>query len=365
MRAVSMILGGVLSVGGLAGCAADLTEESSEANVDELRATTLSFFAYSSFDIPADIGARETRVVFRDRASFRAFFRRDAPDGVDFRRQWLVYYSAGVLPRADYRASIYRMSLSATGRTVSITTELASPGSTCRGGGAPTRHHVLAVFDRPRNNPDTRFLRRATTLDCRAAAGQDCRDTAACQPGLQCTGIPGDGSSPLGVCQDLTQVPGQGEPCMNHGGCEPFSTQLLCGGGSETERTGTCVAAWMGNTFSAEVNRAIPDGRGAAESTIVVRGLATVPTDVSIQPMITHGRKRDLRMTLINPLGTEVVIFNREGEGWWIPGDRITVRNAPSDEPVNGRWTLRVEDLAAGTAGTFDSWTMDVISRWD
>ena len=86
--------------------------------------------------------------------------------------------------------------------------------------------------------------------------------------------------------------------------------------------------------------------------------------DVSVPPMITHGRKRDLRMTLINPLGTEVVIFNREGEGWWIPGDRIRGQ-APGDEPVNGRWTLRVEDLAAGTSGTFDRWTLDVISRWD
>ena len=47
------------------------------------------------------------------------------------------------------------------------------------------------------------------------------------------------------------------------------------------------------------------------------------------------------------------------------PGDRINVRNFASDEPVNGRWTLRVEDLAAGTSGTFDSWEMDIISRWD
>jgi len=361
----SMVFSVLVGLGGLAGCAADVELDEAGAGVDELRATSLSFFAYPSFDIPADIGARETRVVFRDRASFRTFFRRDAPDGVDFRRQWLVYYSAGVLPRADYRASIDRMSLSATGRTLSITTELASPGDTCRGRATPTRHHVLAVVDRPRNNPETRFLRRSSTLDCRAAAGQDCRDDAACQPGLRCTGVPQDGSSPLGVCQDLTRVRGEGEPCMNYGDCEPFSTQLLCGGGSETERSGTCVAAWMGTTLSAAVNRAIPDGRGAATSTVIVRGLATAPTDISVLPMITHGNKRDLRMTLINPLGTETVIFNREGEGWWIPGDRINVRNFASDEPVNGRWTLRVEDLAAGTSGTFDSWEMDIISRWD
>jgi len=357
----------LLLAAALVACSAAPDIDDTDLGVEEARATALSFFAYSSFDIPADIGARETRVVFRDRAAFRSFFRRDAPDGVDFRRQWLVYYSAGVLPSADYRASIARLSLSASGQTVSITTELASPGPTCAGRRAPTRHHALALFDRPRNSPATRFLQRRSTLDCRAAAGQDCRDDAACQPGLRCIGVPGDGSSNLGVCQDLTRVRGEGEPCASYGDCEPFSTQLLCagGGGYGGARTGSCVSAWMGNTYEVAAGVAIPDGRGSAASSVVVRGLATVPTDLSIQPMITHGRKADLRITLVNPTGTATVIFDREGSGWWIPGDRIHVTNFPSDESVNGRWTLRVEDRAAGVAGTLDAWSMDVISRWD
>lgn len=365
MHTHNILLAALLTLSALPGCAPEHDAAGIEADGDEVRATLLSFFAYRSFEIPADLGNREARVVFRDRASFRAYFRRDAPDGVDFRRQWLVYYSAGVLPSADYRASILRMSLSATGQTVSITTELAAPGDTCAARPVPTRHHVLAVVDRPRNNPATRFLQRRATLDCRAAAGQDCRADAACQPGLRCIGIPGDGSSDLGVCQDLTRLPGEGQPCQDYGTCAAFSTQLLCGGGSESAATGTCVAGWMGNTFRSTVQQPIPDGRGALDAPLVVRGLASVPTDLAVVPMIHHGRRQDLRITLLNPSGTPSVIFDRAGSGWWIPGERIVVRSFPSDESVNGRWTLRVEDLAAGTAGTLASWSMDVISRWD
>jgi len=365
MNTRSTLLAAALLLSALPSCAPEQDAAGIEAAGDEVRATLLSFFAYRSFDIPADLGNREARVVFRDRASFRAYFRRDAPDGVDFRSQWLVYYSAGVLPSADYRASILRMSLSATGRTVSITTELATPSDTCTSPRVPTRHHVLAVVDRPRNSPATRFLQRRTELDCRAAAGQDCRSDDACQPGLRCIGIPGDGSSDLGVCQDLTRLPGEGETCRDYGACAAFSTQLLCGGSSETAVTGTCVPAWMGNTFTSALHQAIPDGRGALDAPLVVRGLATVPTDLAVVPMIHHARRQDLRITLLNPSGTPSVIFNRTGRGWWIPGDRIVVRNFASDESVNGRWTLRIEDLATGTAGSLGGWSMDVVSRWD
>jgi len=356
-------LSGFLAMGLLAGCGADIEDDALQTEFDEARASTVPFFAYPSFDVPADLGAREARVVFRDRASFRAYFRRDAPDGVDFRRQWLIYYSAGVLPSVDYRASISRLSLSASGQTLSIITELASPGSACANRPAPTRHHVLAVLDRPRNSPATRFLTRRATLDCLAAAGQDCRADAACQAGLRCTGVPSDGSSPLGVCQDHTRVEGDGTSCAGYGDCARYSEQLLCGGAGETS-PGTCVSAWMGGTFRAG-GAAIPDGRGAAESSLVVRGLATVPADLALLPMITHGRKQDLRITLINPLGSSTVVFDRAGSGWWVPGERVRVSNVFSDEPVNGRWTLRVEDLARGVTGTLDGWSMDVISRWD
>jgi hypothetical protein len=103
---------------------------------------------------------------------------------------------------------------------------------------------------------------------------------------------------------------------------------LICAGA--TRGAGLCQPASMRGTFADPAHAAIPDG-GALARTVAVSGLATVDTDVEVRLELDHPRPADLRITLTNPAGTEVVV---NGDG--------PVRGFSGDESVNGAWTLRV-----------------------
>ena len=93
-------------------------------------------------------------------------------------------------------------------------------------------------------------------------------------------------------------------------------------------------------------------------------GQASVPVDIDVTVHLSHPRPTDLRVTLIDPNGTESVLWDRSDElAEW---SRSFARNGISrDDTVNGRWQLRVQDLVTGESGTLHGWTLFLTSRWD
>lgn len=197
----------------------------------------------------------------------------------------------------------------------------------------------------------------------RTGEGELCRTPdAECAAGLACIGTPTDGSDPYGVCRDVDPPVGMGDACTETAPCDPG---LLCSGLSHFDE-GICIADWMAGVFANEEPVAIPDDDpDGVSSSVIVRGLATVPTDVVLQVTIRHTWRGDLRVALRDPNGQEVVVWDRAG-GW--EDDLVLygpVNGFSMDEAVNGRWTLHVSDLAPLDQGIIESWSLFLGSRWD
>jgi subtilisin-like proprotein convertase family protein len=123
----------------------------------------------------------------------------------------------------------------------------------------------------------------------------------------------------------------------------------------------------MQGRFVSEPALAIPDDDPAgALATLLVEGLATVEVDVLLDLVVSHPRPADLRVTLLNPAGTEVVVFAgaapANGE-LFLSGH--VVRGFSGDEGVNGAWRLKMVDSAAGQAGGLGLFGLTITSRWD
>jgi subtilisin-like proprotein convertase family protein len=147
------------------------------------------------------------------------------------------------------------------------------------------------------------------------------------------------------------------------GTATPCLTGLACAGAS-INGAGVCVPGWMRGAFTSEPEQSIPDGdaRGVTTS-LLAFGLATVSTDVLLDLAIEHPRPEDLRVTLTNPAGTEVVIQDGQGAEIWF--SRRAIRGFPGDESVNGAWQLTVADKVRGTTGIIHRFGLELTSRWD
>ena len=80
-----------------------------------------------------------------------------------------------------------------------------------------------------------------------------------------------------------------------------------------------------------------------------------------------HPAPAQLLVTLTNPAGSEVVVFDGardEADPGYLELDQVVARFS-GDESVNGVWTLRVTDRAGGDTGTLQRWSLTVTSRWD
>ncbi len=135
---------------------------------------------------------------------------------------------------------------------------------------------------------------------------------------------------------------------------------------------------------STDVPRAIPDGPGGvATSTLTINDNLTI-SDLNVMVSITHTWIRDLRISLIGPNSTEVLLLNlleqddavNMTETWFddqaaIPMDLGTppftgyfipreALSAFDNLSTQGTWTLRVEDQFAVDIGTIDAWALEV-----
>jgi hypothetical protein len=192
--------------------------------------------------------------------------------------------------------------------------------------------------------------------DGAAVAGEACRATSDCAAGLACQGV----FANEGVCAATANPPGEGAECAVDADC---AADLVCAGG--TRGYGLCRPSWMRGTFTDAATTAIPDA-GTLARRLSVRGLATVDTDVALRATIDHPRASQLRVTLTNPAGNEVVLVDgTAADGAPLVLDGPILHGFSGDESVNGEWTLRVTDRTGGQVGQLAGWELTVTSRWD
>ncbi len=120
-------------------------------------------------------------------------------------------------------------------------------------------------------------------------------------------------------------------------------------------------------------------------STLEITNLAAI-ADINVQLNITHTFDGDLRIELISPKGTRILLSNRRGgsgdnfqqtifddasgtsiangtapfNGTFRPDVPLTVLNG---ESANGTWTLQIQDQAGVDSGTLNSWSLNVTAR--
>jgi hypothetical protein len=187
--------------------------------------------------------------------------------------------------------------------------------------------------------------------------GRDCRVDGDCAVG-RCFGQGETGE--LGKCVNLAADPDDGQPCSAHLDC---AAGLLCAGLSR-EADGLCLPAWMRSRFEERPHLELADA-ATTTTELEVYGLATVDMDVFLEAEIEHAQPRDLRVTLTNPAGNEVLVLEgAAGEGGALEIDDPIV-GFSGDEQVNGRWTLTVTDRTSGAAGRLDRWALRIGSRFD
>jgi subtilisin-like proprotein convertase family protein len=157
---------------------------------------------------------------------------------------------------------------------------------------------------------------------------------------------------------------GEQSSCHTDEPCD-ISQGLVCAGLSFGDE-GICFPAWMrGNFAEADLELDVPDGDDEGITrTVMVYGLASVDMDVQLDLAVSHPDQSELRVTLTNPAGTEVTVFDGETG----PGSLVfdgPVFGFSGDEGINGPWTLRVVDTTPGGSGTLHHWTLRLGSRFD
>jgi len=121
-----------------------------------------------------------------------------------------------------------------------------------------------------------------------------------------------------------------------------------------------CTTEDATGTYTQSPLASIPDG-GELSDSVVVDDLRSVPIDVVLTLDIDHERPEDLVVLLEDGNGQVATVWNRDAN----PAAENIVRAFPSDDMVNGTWTLTVLDEVAGVEGKLVSWELYITSTWD
>jgi hypothetical protein len=192
---------------------------------------------------------------------------------------------------------------------------------------------------------------------------RECTQDADCAEGLSCVGIPE--ALAIGRCVARREAhPATGSACSAASPC-PSNTGLICQGGISGDE-GLCRPAWQQSYFYSEPSQAVPATAAGAEVQLVAYGLATVPTDLQVDVLISHPDIRNLRVTLVNPAGTEIPVFSGERAGQELYLSNHALRVVPGDESANGVWRLRAVDVGSRrSVGSIGRFGLRITSRWD
>jgi PKD repeat protein len=128
-------------------------------------------------------------------------------------------------------------------------------------------------------------------------------------------------------------------------------------GATNTKTSSVTVATSTRQTYTNGTDFAIGDNT-TVNSPIVVSGrTGNAPTDATVTVAIVHTYIGDLKVDLVAPDGTIRNLHNRTGASTDNINKTYTVNL--SSEALNGTWTLRVNDNAAGDTGKIDSWSIN------
>lgn len=206
------------------------------------------------------------------------------------------------------------------------------------------------------------LIQDGSIASCTQEAGFEqrvCSEHDECGPGGVCYGK----HEGLGRCLNTQQSAptGYGEPCADATEC---GAGLECGG--ETVNAGYCVESWMRGSFGTSSGSVqdIPADGSALTWEVHVSGLATVSTDVRVRMDVEHADESMLRVTLTNPVGTQVVLVDGDVDALDTLSDAIA-QGFPGDEDANGTWTFSVEGASASRSGSIYSAVLDITSRMD
>jgi subtilisin-like proprotein convertase family protein len=125
------------------------------------------------------------------------------------------------------------------------------------------------------------------------------------------------------------------------------------------------------NKSSTDVPKSIPDNNATGVTSVLpVSGLAGTLQDANVSVSITHTYKGDLRVTLVHPDGTQVILHNQTGgsadninttyDTLTAPAQSLAVLNGKTP---NGTWQLKVVDLAAQDVGTLTAWSLQLVHQ--
>jgi len=109
----------------------------------------------------------------------------------------------------------------------------------------------------------------------------------------------------------------------------------------------------------------IPDNTVGGITDSIVCDQAFMLSGITVNVDISHTYIGDLKVSLLSPSGTQVILHNRNGVGQNDLQQVFDAVTTPSlhtltGENVNGNWTLQVEDLAAVDLGILNSWTLEL-----
>ncbi|MBK6011480.1 M4 family metallopeptidase [Streptomyces sp. MBT53] len=126
----------------------------------------------------------------------------------------------------------------------------------------------------------------------------------------------------------------------------------------DTGASATVAFTWrVANIYANGTRVDIPDNGAAVESPITVTGRdgnASATTQVYVK--IIHTYRGDLTVDLVGPNGTVYSLSNRAGGSTDNIDQTFTVD--ASAQPINGTWTLRVQDRAALDVGYIEQWQL-------
>lgn len=112
-------------------------------------------------------------------------------------------------------------------------------------------------------------------------------------------------------------------------------------------------------------DRSIPDNsfRGIKDKIVADRDFALSRIKVSMD--LTHTYIGDLRVTLISPAGTSVLLHNRNGGSANDIHTEYDIQSVPglhalTGESIEGDWILHVQDVAAADRGRLKSWSLEI-----
>src|SRR5205823_2636747 len=107
----------------------------------------------------------------------------------------------------------------------------------------------------------------------------------------------------------------------------------------------------------------VPDGTGSATVTTTTSGFTGALGTVHVSVQIDHSDPSQLRLTLIGPDGTSVLLADHTLNAFYgltdAPAQSL---DAFSGKTANGVWTLRVEDTVTGVTGRIRGFAVQLIT---